>query len=239
MADVPGAYPLTVVTYAATKPLSLDATGRTEYAAFLDYAAGPGQVSGSEYGELPSGYLPLPAELRSRTTAAAVEVRTMAAPSPTTTTPPPAAVEPASVVVSSQPSAAGGGAGAVGSSAASTTSGGRPSSGSPGSSASSGSSGSSAQPTGEVAPETTVEVPSSEVPDTTVSSSSATSDRSVPPTTAAQVAMTPASDPGTSRFVVVGVGVLAIAGALGSLEITKRTRRIPAAIGSLEQVHGV
>ncbi|MFZ6004521.1 MAG: hypothetical protein ACOYXM_11385 [Actinomycetota bacterium] len=76
----PGAYPLTAVSYAAIRPLAHDAQAREQYAAFLDYAAGPGQQPGYELGQLPAGYLPLPAELAAATSAAADRVRTLTAP---------------------------------------------------------------------------------------------------------------------------------------------------------------
>ncbi|MEQ1786051.1 MAG: hypothetical protein ABL966_03275 [Acidimicrobiales bacterium] len=86
-ADAPAAYPLTALTYAAIAPLSQDATARAEYAAFVDYAAGPGQVVGREVGQLPAGYAPLTASLKAQATAAARTIREMAAapaaPSPT------------------------------------------------------------------------------------------------------------------------------------------------------------
>lgn len=84
-AVAPGAYPLTVVSYAAIKPLSLDTATRADFAAFLDYAVGPGQVVGIEVGQLPKGYAPLPDALATKTAAAAASVRTMQ-PVPTTTT---------------------------------------------------------------------------------------------------------------------------------------------------------
>ncbi len=65
-----GAYPLSMVTYGATTPESLSATQRTEYAGFIQYAAGSGQVSGSEPGQLPAGYVPLPGSLLSEDLAA-------------------------------------------------------------------------------------------------------------------------------------------------------------------------
>ncbi len=71
----PGGYPLTVLTYGAVAPLSLDATARKEYAAFVDYAAGPGQVRGYEYGKLPVGYQPLTEPLQAQARAAAGKIR--------------------------------------------------------------------------------------------------------------------------------------------------------------------
>ncbi len=70
------AYPLTMLTYAATTPKTLDETSRKNYAAFLRYAAGPGQVSGVQPGQLPAGYVPLPAALESETLAAATTIAT-------------------------------------------------------------------------------------------------------------------------------------------------------------------
>jgi hypothetical protein len=73
----PDAYPLTVLTYAAVAPLSLDEAARSDYAEFLRYAAGPGQVLGHELGQLPPGYAPLPDELRAQTIAAALAVTSL------------------------------------------------------------------------------------------------------------------------------------------------------------------
>ena len=73
----PDAYPLTVLSYAAIKPLNLDAAARSEYASFLEYAAGDGQIPGLEPGRLPQGYAPLPEALRNQTAEAARTVRTL------------------------------------------------------------------------------------------------------------------------------------------------------------------
>jgi len=88
------AYPLTVLTYAATTPTSLDQTSRQNYATFLQYAAGAGQTPGVNVGQLPAGYAPLPSALQAQTLAAASTVlnppSTATAPTttPTTTIPP-------------------------------------------------------------------------------------------------------------------------------------------------------
>jgi hypothetical protein len=79
LSSAPGAYPLTSLTYAAIRPLELDLQARADYAAFIDYAAGPGQVSGLELGQLPIGYAPLPETLRQQALAAAETVRTLQA----------------------------------------------------------------------------------------------------------------------------------------------------------------
>ncbi len=84
-----GAYPLTTVTYAAIRPLALDDEEREDFAAFLDYAAGPGQVPGLDLGQLPPGFLPLPPALAETTGSVADQVRTLQRsdePSPTTST---------------------------------------------------------------------------------------------------------------------------------------------------------
>jgi hypothetical protein len=59
----PGAYPLTLLTYAATFPKALDQISRNDYAAFVDYATTDGQEPGVAFGQLPPGYAPLPASL--------------------------------------------------------------------------------------------------------------------------------------------------------------------------------
>ena len=86
-ADAPSAYPLTLLSYAAIKPLSLDDAGRNDYAEFVEYAVVEGQVAGVEVGRLPRGYAPLPASMVSAALAAAETIRTLP-PVPTTTLPP-------------------------------------------------------------------------------------------------------------------------------------------------------
>jgi hypothetical protein len=82
-----GAYPLTLLTYAAAEPESLDATSRQNYANFLHYAAAAGQTAGVAIGQLPSGYAPLPAALQAQTDAAAATILNPPAQgTPTTTT---------------------------------------------------------------------------------------------------------------------------------------------------------
>lgn len=69
------AYPLTVLTYAAVAPLSLDEGARAQYAAFVDYTTGPGQISGHQVGQLPAGYAPLSAAHQAQARAAASAIR--------------------------------------------------------------------------------------------------------------------------------------------------------------------
>ncbi len=61
-----GAYPLTMLTYAATRPETLSASQRALYAEFLTYATGTGQTPGFSPGQLPAGYVPLPSGLVSQ-----------------------------------------------------------------------------------------------------------------------------------------------------------------------------
>jgi hypothetical protein len=70
-----GAYPLTLLTYAAVTPGPLDQAARNDYAAFVEYAAGPGQEPGLQFGKLPQGYAPLPDALRAQARDAAVAIR--------------------------------------------------------------------------------------------------------------------------------------------------------------------
>jgi hypothetical protein len=84
------AYPLTMLTYAAATPESLNQTSRQNYATFLQYAAGAGQVPGENVGQLPAGYAPLPSALQAQTEAAAGTILnppSQATPATTTTTP--------------------------------------------------------------------------------------------------------------------------------------------------------
>jgi hypothetical protein len=87
------AYPLTMLTYAATTPRSLDAQSRTDYANFVTYSVGPGQVPGLQFGALPPGYAPLPATLVAQATAAAALIKSGD----------PAPVQPATVATTSPP----------------------------------------------------------------------------------------------------------------------------------------
>ncbi len=71
-----GAYPLTMLTYAAVTPRSLNQPDRAAYSHFITYAVGQGQVPGQDFGDLPLGYAPLPASLVSQATTAAALVGT-------------------------------------------------------------------------------------------------------------------------------------------------------------------
>ncbi|WP_052434798.1 hypothetical protein, partial [Streptacidiphilus melanogenes] len=58
------AYPLTVVSYAATVPSLLTKDEGAAYASLLRFAVGAGQTPGVEPGQLVNGYVPLPQALR-------------------------------------------------------------------------------------------------------------------------------------------------------------------------------
>ena len=87
LAESDDAYPLTVLTYGAVTPRSLDEQAREEYAAFVEYAVGEGQEPGLEIGQLPPGYSELPGDLQTQALEAADAIRSgLPAPAPTTTT---------------------------------------------------------------------------------------------------------------------------------------------------------
>lgn len=86
-----GGYPLTDVVYAAV-PTDQSATALENYAALIEYAAGAGQTAGVAPGDLPPGYLPLPAALKSQADVVAEELMA-AAGTPTTASPLPAQTE--------------------------------------------------------------------------------------------------------------------------------------------------
>ncbi|HKR48691.1 MAG TPA: hypothetical protein VJT72_03755, partial [Pseudonocardiaceae bacterium] len=74
----PAAYPLTALSYAVTSPSILDAAAGRDYAAFLRYAAGPGQQPGIAPGQLPLGMAPLPDGLKAQTITAAATIEAQA-----------------------------------------------------------------------------------------------------------------------------------------------------------------
>jgi hypothetical protein len=77
-ATVPsGAYPLVDVVYAAV-PTDQSASALSDFANFISYAAGPGQTTGSAAGDLPPGYLPLPASLQAQAQSVATQLRSLA-----------------------------------------------------------------------------------------------------------------------------------------------------------------
>lgn len=203
-ADANAAYPLTVLTYAATRPLTLEDAERTEYAAFVEFVTGAGQTSGPRYGELPVGYAPLPDELTAQAAAAAVAIREMEpgqepepepAPDPDPE-PGPEQPEPEQPTTSPPPPATGGVPSPPG-----TRTGPR------------GVAGDAPDSPSPPAPAVDASVPEVPVSPTT--------------TVVAQLASTPGIDVPPSRFAIAGLAGLAVSAALLALEITKRPRRSP------------
>ncbi|MBW9121225.1 hypothetical protein JNB63_14090 [Microbacterium trichothecenolyticum] len=72
----PSAYPLTMPVYAALNPRQTDVEERAAYADLIRYAVEDGQVPGTDVGQLPPGYAPLPAAwvTQALVAAAAIEV---------------------------------------------------------------------------------------------------------------------------------------------------------------------
>ena len=79
----PAVYPLTVVVYAMVPTSGLYHPRATAIARFLDYVASTGQRAGVASGELPPGYLPLPASMRAQTRQIAARVAREFGPKPT------------------------------------------------------------------------------------------------------------------------------------------------------------
>jgi hypothetical protein len=76
-----GGYPMTQVVYAAV-PTNQPATALNDYADLIAFAAGAGQTPGAASGDLPPGYLPLPASLQTQAMAVVAQLRASASPSP-------------------------------------------------------------------------------------------------------------------------------------------------------------
>ncbi|WP_157802733.1 hypothetical protein [Compostimonas suwonensis] len=89
----PTAYPLTMPVYAVANPRSKDSEARADYAAFIRYAATAGQQPGTDFGQLPMGYAPIPKGWETQALAAADAIQTgpkVPAPQPSGGSVPPA-----------------------------------------------------------------------------------------------------------------------------------------------------
>jgi hypothetical protein len=75
-----GAYPLVDVTYAAVSTKQKKSV-LSAYASLISFAAGRGQTAGVAPGDLPPGYLPLPASLKTQAQKVVAKLRALAAPS--------------------------------------------------------------------------------------------------------------------------------------------------------------
>ncbi len=195
-----GAYPLTSIAYGVTRPLALSAQARSDFAAFVEYAISAGQVSGPLVGQLPPGYLPLPAALQQRAGVALSEIRTVTAPTTTTTTVRPVVSTTIRPVTFPTYRPTGGGSSNTVPTATTTA------------------------PVDETTTTTTEVIDESEESSSTTSSS-APVDTTSPTTTI--VPVTASVDAPGMRLAVAGLGVVAIGSALGALELTKRARRAP------------
>lgn len=82
------AYPLTVPVYAALNPSQQDAGLRAIYADMIRYAVTGGQNPGTDDGELPPGYAPLPESWVAQAKAAADVIQNGPAPAPSPSKPP-------------------------------------------------------------------------------------------------------------------------------------------------------
>ncbi len=203
-ASAPGAYPLTTLTYAAITPVALASNARSDFAAFLDYVAGPGQVSGLDLGQLPGGYAPLPDNLRAQTEIAADIVRTLVVvrvptttPSTTTTTTQPPTTVASSPAEVTTPAV-------TRTTAARTT---------------------TATTVASVTTESAVTTTTS--PSTTTTEGPATTTTTTPTTTTitSPPGLTPDVEVAGSRFAAPALGILALSSGLGASVMTKRPRR--------------
>ncbi|MCC2594185.1 hypothetical protein LKO27_12285 [Tessaracoccus sp. OS52] len=100
------AYPLTVPVYAALNPNQTDDAMRASYADLIEYGVTKGQTPGTDDGQLPPGYAPIPEAWRTQALAAAEAIRAGGWPEPVPSpspSPSAIAVDP-SPVPSSEPS---------------------------------------------------------------------------------------------------------------------------------------
>jgi hypothetical protein len=72
---VPAARRCHMVIYAVAPTSGTSHAKAAAIAKFIDYAAGAGQAPGARAGQLPGGFLPLPAKLRAQARKDAQEVR--------------------------------------------------------------------------------------------------------------------------------------------------------------------
>ncbi|RKR73166.1 hypothetical protein [Frondihabitans australicus] len=95
--EASGAYPLSMISYAAVNVCAATSQQRADYAKFIDYAAGRGQTPGEAKGDLPDGYVPLSQAMEQGATKVAAQLtdsKAVAAQCPAATVPPAAATSP-------------------------------------------------------------------------------------------------------------------------------------------------
>ncbi|WP_239332429.1 hypothetical protein [Frankia sp. CiP3] len=90
----PAVYPLVLVHYAMVPTSGIDRTKASKIADFIDLAAVKGQEHGIDNGQLPNGYLSLPADLVAQARTVETAVRLQAAPASTGTPTAPAGPSP-------------------------------------------------------------------------------------------------------------------------------------------------
>ncbi len=202
-ASAPGAYPLTTLTYAAITPIALATQARSDFAAFLDYVSGPGQVSGLDLGQLPRGYAPLPDNLRAQTAVAADIVRTLVAVRVPTTTPSTTTTTQVPTTVASSPAE-------VTTPAVTRTTATRTT---------------TATTVASVTTESAATTTTGPSATTTATEGPATTTTTTPSTTTTSPGLTPGVEVAGSRFAVPALGILALGSGFGASAMTKRPRR--------------
>lgn len=201
-ASAPEAYPLTTLTYAAITPVALASTARSDFAAFLDYVSGPGQVSGLDLGQLPRGYAPLPDNLRAQTALAADIVRTLVVVRVPTTTPSTTTTQVPTTVASSPAE--------VTTPAVTRTTAARTT---------------TDTTVASVTTDSAVTTTTGPSSTTTTVEGAATTTTTAPTTTTTVPGLTPEIQVAGSRFAVPALGVLALGSGLGVSAMNKRPRR--------------
>ncbi|WP_322779270.1 hypothetical protein [Frankia sp. Cas4] len=136
----PALYPLALVHYAMVPTSGIDKTKAAKMADFIDLATAKGQAHGIDNGQLPDGYLSLPANLVAQAGTVQAAVRLQAAPASTGTPTPSTSPSPAAQTTS--PGTGTGATSAAGGTTASGTGGSGTTSGASGDGTTSGSSGS-------------------------------------------------------------------------------------------------
>jgi hypothetical protein len=226
-ATAPDAYPLASLTYAAVIPLQLSAAARSDYAAFIDYAAGTGQTPGFEFGQLPQGFVPLSDDLKAKAAAASHDVRTLVAPTTTTTTTTAATTTTTTAATTVTTLSASSPPTTTVRATATTRPRSKPRTTVPATTAPATSSAAvpeSSDPGATSSPDTATSAPAS----TTAAAGAVTT---VPPSggaatgTSAPTVTTPRTARGTARYAVPSLGAVMLGSALFALEMSKRPRR--------------
>jgi hypothetical protein len=227
-----GAYPLTEIMYAAVRT-DMPAQALTDYASFISFAADQGQAPGQAGGDLPAGYLPLPASLKAQANAVVAQLRQIAAGGPPPTKTPTGNSSSSSSSPAGGPSTGAGPNGGGGTNPGGTNPGGTQPSTAPNSPASSvtpnsvagTSPASSSCPTPTAASTPTASTVTSTAAPTATASTCAPGPVIAPPTIQLAAGNTPGQPVGPIRQVLVVVVIVGIAGAGGGILL--RRGRLP------------